>query len=578
MSSVSDAEIQVMRKNIDQMNRLEGYDVVIICTSNEMQAQYWENRLQSVLGQIIPKRCKVLAVNEDWEGGAGNGLGTLYAYQKACKAAKGKFDWDLHEKLSKSEISVALYHTAGKGTRLAPLPGAENNNKPGVKLPASIKINDLSSPLTILEGVIKQTGAYAKCRKGRLSVYWGDQVFIPTVSTSYKPLYHVDILCKLGDMPDAATWAANGLEKYGLIAVNEFGNAAQVEKVSHGDAKALLSNLGTLKGVGVSLGSFSVSSVMLKVLMDCFAEELKAKVGKYDTDPHMWMPFTLTEEAYVTLMNKKNEPEDKTRKHYDRMQKCLKALPQNDKIFGAVDIGINSYWWDYGQLKLYYMNNMRITDSGQEATMYREFLGLPKENGTTMESFLDQKGVNTDNSSVISFSSLEKANITKSVINNVCSRSVITNASILVNVTANSIKTGKNCLIYNVLDNTEEGIILDDNEVLVGVFDGKGNQRLIRSTFNHDGGQFWKESVIKGQPSFETIYKENLSADINEIEKIMMKKHQIDMKKLKKLNKNGTLVGASTNWKKYAAAAGIVGALAGVGGTAYYIRSQKKAN
>ena len=26
---------------------------------------------------------------------------------------------------------MAIYHTAGKGTRLAPLPGAENNNKPG---------------------------------------------------------------------------------------------------------------------------------------------------------------------------------------------------------------------------------------------------------------------------------------------------------------------------------------------------------------------------------------------------------------------------------------------------------------
>ena len=29
-------------------------------------------------------------------------------------------------------MSVAIYHTAGKGTRLAPLPGAENNNKPGL--------------------------------------------------------------------------------------------------------------------------------------------------------------------------------------------------------------------------------------------------------------------------------------------------------------------------------------------------------------------------------------------------------------------------------------------------------------
>ena len=573
MSSVSSAEIQIMRNNIDQINRLDGYDVVIICTSNEMQAEYWESRLQSVLGQIISRRAKVLAVNEDWDGGAGNGLGTLYAYQKACIAAKEKFHWDLPQKLSKNEISVALYHTAGKGTRLAPLPGAENNNKPGVKLPASIKINDISAPLTILEAVIKQTGVYAKCRKGRLSVYWGDQVFIPSVSASYQPLYHVDILCKLGPMPDAATWAANGLEKYGLIAVNESGDAAQVEKVSHADAVALLNNFGKLKGVGVSLGSFSVSSIMLKILLDCFAEELKAKVGKYDTDPHIWMPFTLTKEAYVTLMNKKNEPEDKTRKHYDRMQECLKILPQNDKIFGAVDVGVNSYWWDYGQLKLYFMNNMRITDPGQEAIMYREFLGLPKENGTTIESFLDQPAVNTDNLSVISCSSLEKANISKSVINNVYCRSVITDTSILVNVTANSVKTGKNCLVYNVLDDTEEGLVLEDNEVLVGIFDGKGEQRLIRSTFDHDGGKYWKESVVKDQPSFETIYEENLSADINKIEKVMIQKHQTDMKKLKKLNKNGKLVGSTTIWKKYVAAAGIVGALVGFGGTAYYLKT-----
>ena len=34
--------------------------------------------------------------------------------------------------------TVAIYHTAGKGTRLAPLPGAENNNKPGVKLPSLV--------------------------------------------------------------------------------------------------------------------------------------------------------------------------------------------------------------------------------------------------------------------------------------------------------------------------------------------------------------------------------------------------------------------------------------------------------
>lgn len=75
----------------------------------------------------------VLAVSEDWSAsGAGNGLGTLYAFQKACGVAAEKYGVDLKKELGEGKISAALYHTAGKGTRLAPLPASENNNKPGV--------------------------------------------------------------------------------------------------------------------------------------------------------------------------------------------------------------------------------------------------------------------------------------------------------------------------------------------------------------------------------------------------------------------------------------------------------------
>jgi hypothetical protein len=38
-----------------------------------------------------------------------------------------------------------------KGTRLAPLPGAENNNKPGVKLPSLVDVSGVQKELTILE-------------------------------------------------------------------------------------------------------------------------------------------------------------------------------------------------------------------------------------------------------------------------------------------------------------------------------------------------------------------------------------------------------------------------------------------
>ena len=54
-------------------------------------------------------------------------------------------------------------------------------------------------PLTVLEAVVKQTGVYAPSRLGRLSVYWGDQVFVPNVAFKYTPTHHVDIMCTDSD-------------------------------------------------------------------------------------------------------------------------------------------------------------------------------------------------------------------------------------------------------------------------------------------------------------------------------------------------------------------------------------------
>lgn len=115
------------------------YDVTIVCTTDDHQADYWMEQLAK--GVCRPKAGvsdgspypMVLAVSEDWGGsGAGNGLGTLYAYHKAVALAQSKHSVDLAKALEAKEISVALYHTAGKGTRMAPLPASENNNKPGV--------------------------------------------------------------------------------------------------------------------------------------------------------------------------------------------------------------------------------------------------------------------------------------------------------------------------------------------------------------------------------------------------------------------------------------------------------------
>jgi hypothetical protein len=149
--------------------------------------------------------------------------------------------------------------------------------------------------MTVLEAVVQQSGIYAPSRKGRLSVFWGDQVFLPSVDFKYTPTHHVDIMCTLlGDTaPTAEEWTAQGLEKYGVIAVLKgkdggVAEAAQVEKVDHATATRMLGQLGTIGQVGPSLGSFSVSGTILKAMLEEYNAELIDKTAKLDTDPHFW--------------------------------------------------------------------------------------------------------------------------------------------------------------------------------------------------------------------------------------------------------------------------------------------------
>ena len=53
--------------------------------------------------------------------------------------------------------------------------------------------------------------------------------------------------------------------------------------------------------MGPSLGSFSLSAALLKALLAEFAPEITAKAAKMDSDPHFWMPMTLTAEAYESV-------------------------------------------------------------------------------------------------------------------------------------------------------------------------------------------------------------------------------------------------------------------------------------
>eukprot|EP01062_Namystynia_karyoxenos_P010963 TRINITY_DN13921_c0_g1_i2.p1 TRINITY_DN13921_c0_g1~~TRINITY_DN13921_c0_g1_i2.p1 ORF type:complete len:564 (+),score=237.27 TRINITY_DN13921_c0_g1_i2:86-1693(+) len=501
-----------------------GYDVVIVCCSGVIEAGYWKQRLEASKGKVLSPAARVYSVDEDWKGGAGNGLGTLYAYQKGCAAASAE-GFDLDAKLQAKEVSVAIYHTAGKGTRLAPLPGSENNNKPGVKLPATIELNTGGrAPITILEAVIKQTALYAPSRRGRLSVFWGDQVFVPSEPCQYAPGAHVDLLAQmLKEMPSADVWQAKGLQSYGLAVILESGEGCQIEKVDHATASRMLSTLGQIQSVGPSLGSFSVSGAILSLLMSEYAPELERREGQLDTDPHFWMPMTLPRPAYLELMAKKKVGEEESGKQWDRMRAMLAKLDtQGLKVFGAVDVGENAFWWDYGQLTFYSNNNLRLCEDGEENEAYRDFFSQPR--GAPQHSTVAD-GVSLDAVSSVSSCELHAGSVKGSALCNVTAGSLTAERAIIVNVTAKSVKAAPGSICYNVVDTSDEGIVLGEGEVLTTVFGEDGTQTRMKCKLDTDGKEQWSKRMEGNPLSFEEVHARNKGVDPVKCEQAQMKAH-----------------------------------------------------
>jgi len=500
-------------KNVGLMQAERGYDVTIVCCSNEHQAAFWQQRLEQAKGTVVPAASAVVAVDEDWDGGAGNFLGTLYAWRKACAKHKELTGKDLAAELQ-AGASVALFHTAGKGTRLAPLPGAENNNKPGVKLPAP------GAP-SILESVIRQTGAYAGSRRKRLSVFWGDQVFVPSVACEYKAKYHADIICALGPMPSAEEWEQRGLEKYGLIAAKgDDSVAVQLEKVTHAQATSQLSAMEGVDRVGTSLGSFSLSAAFLSALDAGFSSELDAKVGKMDTDPHVWMAMTLGREDYAKLMLEKSLfDEAGAHAHHDRVSAIVSSFDVSADglagMFGAVNCGPDFSWWDYGQVKLYTKNSLLLTEDSEDARLVRSFFGIP--DGSRVLEGCSLGSCEVDATSVVSACTAASGSVAASAIAGVATGELRADGAVLVNVAARRIIAAKGSLAYNVVDTSEDGITLGENEVRVGVFTLDKDRPYFEMRSNVaeiDGGKVFKERVCDNPFSFQEVYDLNHAADV----------------------------------------------------------------
>ena len=116
-----------------------GFDVIVAVSSSAEQGEFWQERLEASRGTVIGHKTQVISMEEDWVGGAGQLLGTLYAWKMA------RTNHNLMQLLQDGR-SIAMYHTAGKGTRMAPIPTTEANNKSAIKLPRMLYINGEKKP------------------------------------------------------------------------------------------------------------------------------------------------------------------------------------------------------------------------------------------------------------------------------------------------------------------------------------------------------------------------------------------------------------------------------------------------
>lgn len=448
----------MIEENLAQMRSLTyGMDIIILSVTSPHEELFWQKRLDSMRGQVIKEHTRVLTVCEDWEGGAGNALGTLYAFLKANHKMQERYKRDLFDCLDQGD-AIALYHTAGKGTRLAPITGCEYNSKSRIKLIGKLLEKGGSTPITLLEATLKQTALFAPKRRGRLSVFWGDQIFIPS-NTIEESRHHVDLLVKtLPSTPTELDWQRECYSKYGLVIIDPDLAFKQLEKLSYSSFKTL--SIKPKEKVGLSMGSFSLSKKILKALLEEFKPELELKKDRLDTDPHLWMPLSLDLQTYLAVFASKELSKSFAQSHYERMQQFKEQFSQQ-KLLGSTDLGHETLWWDYGNTAAYHENSLKITKDTEEGQVMRSFFSIPDN----PENHVKNNQLKIENSTLINCS-ISKGTIKNSVLIDVIAEEANLEESVLIHTSAQKIDS-KGAILYNVVENgplhVEDNTIRADN-------------------------------------------------------------------------------------------------------------------
>lgn len=483
---------QNIKKIKEAIEKNQGFNVIIIVASNH-NSKYWEWRLLQSRNKILSKKTKIICVEEDWnwKEGAGQLLGTLYAFEKANKISRLK-------SILKKGGSVAIYHTAGYGKRMSPICGTEGNNKPAIKLPSPIEIEKKPNLLTLLEAVILSTQIYAKTRKGRICVFWSDQVLIPSRNPKIETFLPVEIFgikkkVRLSKKEWEKFW-----KNYGILIPKVGPGVIQREKLEWKEIKNLQEK-GYLRKNGkketalsISMGCFSISFEFLEELLKEFSKELEFKNRKLDTDPDLWMPLTSTKKDFL----KNNGVNLIYWKRINKFKKRIQKKLKKQEIIGEKNIGENSLWWDYGNLSFYYRNVLKTVEESDEGSAARLFFDV--------KNFLIKRKRNKDVN--IKNSLLINSEVKGEIKNSVILGSKLEKAKIENAIVINSdIKTliGKNILVYYLKD--DERIKMSPNEVITDIILGPGTTVRMKTDLIRDSKKDWKIRLPQNPFSYSEI-------------------------------------------------------------------------
>jgi len=174
-------------------------------------------------------------------------------------------------------------------------------------------------------------------------------------------------------------------------------------------------------------------------------------------------------------------------------------------LFGPVNVGSTSYWWDYGQVITYYNNNIKLTNKvNHESIVMRKFYSIPDQCG---DSKLD------DGHSVILGCNIKKGQVVNSVLIGVSADEVNVTNSIVVNCSASSIE-GKKILLYNVVDSVV--VLPDSTNVRADAFLPKGKSKHVKlhTDMHRSVGDDWSANLHFNSHTFADIYSLNRDEDM----------------------------------------------------------------